>query len=255
VESCLIDDGGFDNPTYVAIVQYVVPSHIVNKRTTNGLLSKEDISMQKVGDLVNRRSKKNGPVLVRKRIETSNLLKEGRGTIQLLVLQGVPTSGILRNEFEKDQLTRKTSSIYKWSRVSVILGALLAFGSIAGAVYGAQQLPQQDATSGWIMIVVAVAVMWPCAVRVFWFCFRFMSGLSRMIVPCIVEEMLINTEESGQGDYSYSGHKSGDKRIVNGSQRHQKAVSSHGSSATTGPDNGIYFQMPFGIDSLRTVEV
>mmetsp|Transcript_2483 Transcript_2483/g.4493 ORF Transcript_2483/g.4493 Transcript_2483/m.4493 type:complete len:222 (-) Transcript_2483:97-762(-) len=220
---------------------------------TNGLITKEDISMQKVGDLVKRRPKKNGPVLVRKRIETSDLLKEGRGTIQLLVLQGVPTSGVLRNEFEKDQSTRKKGSTCKWSRVSVILGVLLAMGSIIGAVYGALQLSEQEAISAWIMIAICVAVMWPCAVRVFWFCFRVLSGLSRMIVPCIVEEMLISTEESGQG--AYSGHENGHKRIGNGSNRNQKSVSSHGSSATTDSDSGIYFQMPVGVDSVRTTEV
>ncbi len=106
-----------------------------------------------------RKARSSGPVRVKKRFDTHELLEPGTDTIEIIVLPGNPGSGILKSDFERDE-DYKMGGTNESSGGSIdddpvvgpgrmndvysgMIGVVLAAVSVIGAVHGALTLPYQ----------------------------------------------------------------------------------------------------------------
>ena len=106
---------------------------------------------------------------VRKEFRTDTRLEEGFANVELLVLPGDPTSGVLKKDWEGEyaehlETEEARKSGRKWT---LILGAVLVTISLVGAAKAVERLPVEMITWGWVSFVAGVALLWPVAILLY----------------------------------------------------------------------------------------
>jgi len=124
--------------------------------------------------------KQSVPVRVKKKFETRTLLIPGQSNVEVLVLPGNPTSGILKTEFEEIELENfghsnspfdeenrpkmhRQGMMAKDDLTMAGVGVVLATVSTISAVNAALKLPYSTRAFGLGILVTSLTFMWPLA--------------------------------------------------------------------------------------------
>eukprot|EP00554_Chaetoceros_debilis_P006243 CAMPEP_0194080798 /NCGR_PEP_ID=MMETSP0149-20130528/6731_1 /TAXON_ID=122233 /ORGANISM="Chaetoceros debilis, Strain MM31A-1" /LENGTH=651 /DNA_ID=CAMNT_0038762591 /DNA_START=103 /DNA_END=2058 /DNA_ORIENTATION=- len=178
------DDSDYESP--LKDDEYVEdPEHIGNLFYHFGLISNQK-----------RKVIYEGPVRVKKRFETNEILEPGvvSNTVEIIVLPGNPGSGILKTDFEQNENYNNISSSggstdddqfspgNMGELYSGIIGIVLAAVSVIGAVHGALTLPYQKRMYGWVLVVISLSIMWPLAML----CYKTVNKLRLFMMNKII---------------------------------------------------------------------
>lgn len=129
-----------------------------NPRSKTGTLQTASSSIKPPP--VRRRRRRAEPVLVKKKFETSELLRPGVKNVEIIVLPGNPVSGVLKIEFEEEEeymlnyqqsedptvgmdATVTNGGAQMGDMSAAMIGVVLAAVSTCGAVHGVLTLPYQ----------------------------------------------------------------------------------------------------------------
>jgi len=132
---------------------------------------------------VKKEKPRGGAVRVKKRFETSELLDTGFKNVEIILLPGNPSSGVLKSEFEEEDFMLNDSGYFGSAKddnacrhgppdknavrfgdvYSATIGVVLATVSTIGAVHSALTLPYKIRVYGWLILIFSTCFMWPTA--------------------------------------------------------------------------------------------
>jgi len=133
--------------------------------------------------LVKKEKPAGGAVRVKKRFETSELLAPGFKNVEIILLPGNPSSGVLKSEFEEEDFMLNDGGFFGSAKddtacrhgppdknevrfgdvYSAMIGVVLATVSTIGAVHSALTLPYKIRVYGWLILIFSTCFMWPTA--------------------------------------------------------------------------------------------
>jgi hypothetical protein len=155
------------------------------------------------------------PVRVKKRFETNELLEAGMSNVEIIVLPGNPGSGILKTDFEQNEVCRLANEEENETFTgnpffTAMIGVILIAVSVIGAVHGALNLPYRTRVYGWTFVIVSLTVMWPLAMLLYKTVNRLRMYMMNKIIsfePCIDKANLYglttNTRSSVGGENDF----------------------------------------------------
>ena len=225
--------------------------------------------------------KQTSPIRVTKRFDTQQLVRKGIRNIDVVVIPGDPTSGILKSTLEQqmsptnnaDDYTEETSSdkrssferkLSKSSRnskrksneLSAALGVVLALISTMGAVHAALQLPYAMRVWGWIMLILSLTFMWPIATYTYGVIHRIRQFMMQRIIsfePCTSQGNVLYPQDVCAGAQLDGHYKNSNDYIITFDHRIRKNRSKQGETNGS-PENSMCIEnSPSGGDSESAV--
>lgn len=136
-------------------------------------------------DTSKKEKPKGGAVRVKKRFETSELLQTGFKNVEIILLPGNPSSGVLKREFEEEDFMLNDSGFFGTTKnvddqqppdkdavrmgdfYAGMIGIVFATVSTIFAVRIVLTLPYKIRVYGWLILTFSIAVMWPTAMLTF----------------------------------------------------------------------------------------
>ena len=225
--------------------------------------------------------KQTSPIRVTKRFDTQHLVRKGLRNIDVVVIPGDPTSGILKSTLDQqisptnnaDDYTEETGSdkrssfernLSKSSRkatrksneLSAALGVVLALISTMGAVHAALQLPYAMRVWGWIILILSLTFMWPIATYTYGVIHRIRQFMMQRIIsfePCTSQGNVLYPQEVCAGGQFDGHYKNSNDYIITFDHRIKRNKSKQGETIGS-PENSMCIEnSPSGVDSESAV--